>query len=55
MTLWMIETLLFAGMVSLIWAMLDMLGGDHCADAERQESAPPELHNGSLRMLRVVV
>ena len=35
MTLWMIETLLFIGMVSLIWAMLDILGGDHPADGER--------------------
>ena len=35
MTLWMIETLLFIGMVSLIWAMLDILGGDYPADGER--------------------
>ncbi len=41
MALWIIESLLFMGMVALIWAMLDILGGDHCADAERQESAPP--------------
>jgi hypothetical protein len=55
MTLWIIETLLFAGMVSLIWAVLDILGGDHCADAERHESARPKPRKGSPRMLKVVV
>ena len=35
MTLWIIESLLFAGMVSLIWAMLDMLGGDPHVENER--------------------
>ena len=35
MTLWIIETLLFMGMVALIWALLDSLGGDPHADGER--------------------
>ena len=35
MTLWMIETFLFIGMVSLIWAMLDILGGDPHVENER--------------------
>ena len=33
MTLGMIESVLFIGMVGLIWVMLDTLGGDrHAAD-----------------------
>mgnify|MGYP001578651969 CR=1 FL=1 len=35
MTLWIIETLLFMGMISLIWAMLDIRGSDYHADGER--------------------
>lgn len=35
MTLWIIESLLFAGMVSLILAMLDILGGDSHVENER--------------------
>ncbi len=35
MTLWIIESLLFAGMVSLIWAILDILGGDPHVENER--------------------
>lgn len=35
MTLWIIESLLFMGMVALIWAMLDILGCDHHAENER--------------------
>jgi len=35
MTLWIIESLLFAGMVSLILAMLDILGGDPHVENER--------------------
>ena len=34
MTLWIIETLLLIGMISLIWAMLDILGGGCPADGE---------------------
>ena len=55
MTLWFIETLLFMGMLSLIWAMLDILGGDPHVDAKRQESAPPKPRKGSPGMLKVVV
>jgi len=35
MTLWFIETLLFMGMLSLIWAMLDILGGDYHVENDR--------------------
>jgi len=35
MTLWIIETLLFMGMVALIWAMLDILGGDYHVGNDR--------------------
>jgi hypothetical protein len=35
MALWIIETFLFIGMVSLIWALLDILGSDYHADGER--------------------
>jgi hypothetical protein len=35
MTLWITETLLFMGMVALIWAMLDILGSDYHVENER--------------------
>jgi hypothetical protein len=35
MTSWIIESLLFMGMVALIWAMLDIFAGDHHAENER--------------------
>jgi hypothetical protein len=35
MTLWVIEILLLMGLVTLIWAMLDILGSDYHADGER--------------------
>jgi hypothetical protein len=35
MTLWIIEILLFMGMVVLVWVMLDILGDDHRIDNER--------------------
>jgi hypothetical protein len=35
MTLWIIETLLFMGMISLIWTILDILGGNHHVENER--------------------
>ncbi len=35
MTLWIIGSLLFTGMISLTLAMIDILGGDYHADGER--------------------
>ena len=35
MALWIIESLLFMGMVALIWAMLDIYASDHHAENER--------------------
>ena len=44
MTLGIIESGLFMGMVALIWVMLDTLGGDHYANDKRQGSASPDCH-----------
>lgn len=35
LTLSIIETLLFLGMVAFAWVMLDILGGYYCDDDER--------------------
>jgi hypothetical protein len=35
LTLSITETLLFLGMVALVWVMLDILGGQFCDDDER--------------------
>jgi hypothetical protein len=35
MTFWIIETLTLLGMVTLIWAMLDILGSDYHVEKDR--------------------
>ena len=48
MTLGIIESLLFLGMIGLIWMMLDISVGSHSVDNEWQESASPDYHNNKI-------